>query len=73
MSCPLILPKGSDRSWTRAFYTTVNKIFRRMWWEQGMNAKVDAAALDCMVKGTGSIRILSNNHNHVQRAIAGED
>ena len=56
MSAPLIVPKGNDRSWTRGFYRAINKVMRRIWWENGGDEMVDKLFQDAVVKGVGYLR-----------------
>lgn len=56
MGAPLIVPKGNDRSWTKAFYRAINKIFRRMWWEQDMDDQVQNACEQALLHGHGFVR-----------------
>jgi hypothetical protein len=57
MSCPHIVPKGNDRSWTRAFYQTLRRVTRYMWWKQNMEAQVSRAMMDTLTTGRGFIHI----------------
>jgi len=54
-----IFPKGNDRSWTRAFYYAINRVFRRVEWEH--RAELQAATKrmfqDAFRTGTGHMRI----------------
>ena len=51
-----IFPQGSDRSWTREFYYTINQVIRRTAWERGWNEKVNKAIVDAIVYGKGYIQ-----------------
>jgi hypothetical protein len=57
MSAPLIVPKGDDRTMTRAMYTALNKVFRKMWWEQNIDAKVEKAIMDGIIYGRGYVSV----------------
>lgn len=57
MSAPLILPKGNDRTWTRSFYYSINKVFRRMWWEQRADEQIENALATAVRFGMGYIRV----------------
>ena len=57
MSAPLIVPKGDDRSMTRAMYTALNKIMRHQWWEKDMEKKMDDAILETLEHGVGYLKV----------------
>jgi hypothetical protein len=50
-----VFPKGNDRSWTREFYYTVNRVFR--WMEYKNRPAVTQAVQDCLLYGTGYWRV----------------
>ena len=57
MSAPLLVPKGNDRSWNRQFYYALNKIMRRLWWENDADRKVVEAFNEAIMYGTGYLRV----------------
>lgn len=57
MSAPRLLPKGTDRSWTRAFYYTLNRVARRVWYRERMDEKVDQAVRNSILYGRGQFTI----------------
>jgi len=57
MSAPRIIPKGNDRTWTRAFYYSINRVMRRMWWEQKCDSKIEKAFLDASLTGVGFMKV----------------
>jgi hypothetical protein len=57
MGCPRILPRGSDRSWTRAFYYGINRVFRRIWWQERIDVKLEKAVVDVLLYGHAYLTI----------------
>lgn len=57
MSCPRVFPAGNDRSWTREFYYTINRISRRLWYENNCDQQVEQALQDMVLYGKGYVEV----------------
>jgi len=50
-----VFPKGNDRSWTREFYYTVNRVFR--WMEYKNRPRVERAILETFCFGKSYVSL----------------